>query len=53
MFQMEHLKERTIHNFFKRSLIHPKKTVKGIAYRGNTTVLDVKNYEEWNWSILP
>ena len=41
-------KKGQYHNFLK-SLIHPKKTVKGIAYRGNTTDLNVQIREEQEW----
>lgn len=41
-------KKGQYHNFLK-SLVHPKKEVRGIAYRGNVEDLDVKPKEEREW----
>lgn len=48
MFTDGTFKTGQYHNFL-RSLVHPKKTVKGIAYRGNTTDLNVQIREEQEW----
>lgn len=48
MFSDGTFKTGQYHNFLK-SLVHPKKTVRNVAYRGNVEMLNIHKKEEKEW----